>query len=268
VVVLLNLVGSVLARLAYGLGIRRGVTEENLRQAFPSQNPGELKVLTQDTFTNLGRVFAEFLYLRFASRESIASRLAITNPELIQAALSKPGGVILLSAHLANWEWMALAAGIHLHHPLHVVVKNQRSSYSERFLQRMRSRFGNIMVNAGDPRAIFRVLREGKIVAMLADQAAPAESIKVSFFGRRVPTFEGPARFALRTGAALFLAECSRVSAGRYQMTFHHVPTSGVSPDEAGVEELTRRHVRLLENIITLQPSLWLWQHKRWKNAD
>lgn len=264
---LLNLVGSTLARLALAIGVRKQVTLQNLTAAFPGTNKRSHRKLLADTYSNLGRVFAEFLFLRFASREQIAQRLRITNPEVLHNALARNRGLILLSAHLANWEWMAMATGIHLGRPLHVIVKNQTGSFAERFLQTMRSRFGNIMVNAGDPRAIFRALQKGEVVAILADQSAPAESVSVNFFGRKVPTFEGPARFAIRTGAPLFLAECVREAAGKYTMTFHEVPSGDLAADESGVAELTRRHVQALEEIIRKRPELWLWQHKRWKNA-
>jgi KDO2-lipid IV(A) lauroyltransferase len=117
-------------------------------------------------------------------------------------------------------------------------------------------------------RASFRVLQEGRILAMLGDQAAPFESVKIEFFGRKVPTFEGVARFALRTKAPIYLAECVRDDRGGYEMTFHNVAfddLSSASPEN--VEELTRRHTALLEQIIRKRPELWLWQHKRWKDV-
>lgn len=259
--------GSMLAKAAFTFGVRKSVTMDNLRHAFHSLSEAELNALASKSYGNLGAVFLEMLYLRYASRDAIASRLHITNQAEIEQVLRDGKGMILLSAHLANWEWMAVGTALKLKQPLYVIVKNQKGGYVERFLQTMRSRFGNIMIAAGDVRASFRVLQSGKILAMLGDQAAPAESVHVDFFGRNVPTFEGVARFALRTGAPIYLAECVRVKSG-YEMTFHHVPfddLTGATPEN--IEVLTRRHTTLLEQIIRKRPELWLWQHKRWKDA-
>jgi Kdo2-lipid IVA lauroyltransferase/acyltransferase len=244
------------------------VTMDNLRHAFRSLSESELQQLASNSYGNLGAVFFEMLYLRFASREAIESRLRITNQTEIESVLRQGKGMILLSAHLANWEWMAVGTSLRLKQPLYVIVKNQKDGYAERFLNAMRSRFGNIMIAAGDVRSSFRVLREGKILAMLGDQAAPAESIAIDFFGRKVPTFEGVARFALRTRAPIYLAECVRTKDGGYEMTFHNVPfTDLLSASSEDVEELTKRHTSLLESIIRKKPELWLWQHRRWKDV-
>lgn len=265
----LNALGSALAVAAFKLGIRKSVTLENLRHAFPQLSAKQIKQLAARSYSNLGRVFFEMLYLRAGSKELIGRSLAITNKEEVRRELSKGKGLILLSAHLANWEWMALGTGLLLDHPLHVIVKNQAGSYTERFLNRMRSRFGNRMINAGDARSAFKALQRGEIVAMLGDQSAPAGSIEVEFFGRRVPTFEGVARFALRTRSPIYLAECDRKAAGQYSMTFHHIEYDDLQGStDVNVAELTRRHTKLLETIIRKRPELWLWQHKRWKNAS
>ena len=261
-------IGSALGKAAYVLGIRKSVTMDNLRHAFRSMPQAELDRLAAHTYGNLGTVFFEMLYLRYASRQAIADRLTITKQPEIEAVLREGKGMILLSAHLANWEWMAVGTALRLRQPLYVIVKNQKDGAVERFLNAMRSRFGNVMIPAGDVRACFRVLQQGKILAMLGDQAAPFDSVKIEFFGRKVPTFEGVARFALRTKAPIYLAECIRTDQGDYTMTFHNVAFSdltGATPEN--VEELTKRHTSLLEQIIRKRPELWLWQHKRWKDA-
>jgi lauroyl/myristoyl acyltransferase len=49
------------------------------------------------------------------------------------------------------------------------------------------------------------VLKDNGIAAMLGDQAAPKENIKVDFFIKDVPTFEGTAKIAIKTKAVLSL---------------------------------------------------------------
>jgi KDO2-lipid IV(A) lauroyltransferase len=255
--------------MAFLLGVRRRVTTENLQKAFPGHSSAEIGGIARASYKNLGRVFGEFLYLRFASRNAILDGMKLRNPEVLSAAAEEHRGLLLVSAHLCNWEWMAMAMSLRMHTPLHVVIKNQTGKYAERFLNRMRTRFGNHMINAGDVRGIYRALQNREWIAILGDQAAPSSSVHVPFFGRSVPTFEGPARLALRTRAPLFFVDCEHDDHGNYIMTAIEIPYNDLddSSDES-VRELTMRHVSVLENAIRKDPARWLWQHRRWKSAD
>jgi KDO2-lipid IV(A) lauroyltransferase len=104
------------------------------------------------------------------------------------------------------------------------------------------------------------------LLAVLGDQAAPAEDVRVPFFGTAVPTLEGTARLALATRAPiLFLQPLERTRHG-YRCRFHSVPFEDLADaSPANVRELTARHTAVLEAAIRECPELWLWQHKRWK---
>jgi len=261
--------GALGGRIALALGVRKEVTEENLVAAYPNADAPSIQRIMRSAYSNLGRVFFEMFYLRYASRGAITSGLTVNNLPVIKRVVERNKGVILLSAHLGNWEWMALGVGAHLGIPLHIIVKNQRSNFSDRFLTALRTRFGNEVIPAGDGRQVFKALLEKKVVAMLGDQAAPANSVRVPFFGRLVPTFEGVARFALKTRCTILLGECSRTNIGTYEMTFHEIPFDDLSDaSEENIRILTERHTQALEHIIRKEPGLWLWQHKRWKDAD
>ena len=263
---LLRSLAKLLSTAAFAIGIRRAVVIENLSKAYPNWSKEAVLDCALLSYLNLGQVFLEFLYLRAASRSSIANGLRINNLELVNK--EHPDGAILISGHLGNWEWMAMGVGIRLAKPLEVIIKNQKSKGIEGFLNTMRSRFGNALINAGDVLSIYRALRNGKMLAILADQAAPAESASVPFFGREVPTFEGPARLALRTRAPMYLLQpLTRTKAG-YECTFHEIEYDDLQEaNEENVRELTARHTALLERVIRDKPEMWLWHHRRWKYA-
>jgi Kdo2-lipid IVA lauroyltransferase/acyltransferase len=266
---MLRSVGGTLGHLAFWCGVRSRVTIDNLGLAFPEWTSARRRQVAVKSYISLGKVFVEFLFLRYASKKTIERGLEITNLAEIKSYLSGPSGAILLSGHIGNWEWLALGCGLRLDVPLDVIIKNQRSRFAERFLVRMRSRFGNRMLNAGHVIAIFRALRNRELLAILGDQAAPVEDVRVPFFGMEVPTLEGTARLALATRAPiLFLQPYERTACG-YRCRFHNVPFDDLedaSPDN--VRELTARHTAVLERSIRACPEFWLWQHKRWKHAN
>lgn len=265
---ILRCVGSVLGRLAFWAGIRSKVTLENLARGYPELRLNKRRKLAAKSYSNLGIVFFEFLFLRYGSKKAIQKGLEITNLEEMLPVISNPRGAILLSGHLGNWEWLALGCALRIGTPLDVIIKNQRSSPVEQFLVTMRTRFGNRMLDAGNVRAIFRALRNGEVLAILGDQAASAEDIRVPFFGAEVPTFEGTARLALATRSPiLFLHPFERTHLG-YRCRFIQVPFDDL-PDASSenVRELTGRHTAILEYAIREKPELWLWQHRRWKHV-
>ena len=59
-----------------------------------------------------------------------------------------------------------------------------------------------------------------------------------------------------------------RVSDGRYRVEFEEIDTSNVSgTDDNKVEQITARHVAMLEKYASRYPDHWLWMHKRWKHS-
>lgn len=261
-------VGSSIAFVAYYCGIRRDVTLDNIKRAFPNERSSYYQRIAKSSYVHLGRVFGEMFYLRFASRNKILRRVEIENPEMIATLLSHGKGVIAVSAHFSNWEWMAMGGAPQLGGGFYVVVKNIAGKFAERFLQSMRVRTGNILLGSGDVRGMFKALKEGKLVALLSDQAAPIGSVRVPFFGIETPSFEGPARMALRTRAAIVFVVCLPSLKNQYKLIFTEIPFDDlIDESDESVKELTSRHVRILEEYIRQYPSLWLWQHRRWKNV-
>jgi lauroyl/myristoyl acyltransferase len=59
-----------------------------------------------------------------------------------------------------------------------------------------------------------------------------------------------------------------RAADGNYDILAEEIPTHDLDGfNDTNVQELTRRHVRALERMVRKHPSLWLWQHKRWKHT-
>ena len=249
-------------------GTRKAVTIENLTNAFPELSISKQKEIIKKAYRNLGIVFAEMIFLRFASHKNIAKHISISNPEIFHKYFARNKGLIVVAAHFANWEWLALGGALILNENFAIVRKNIRTSFAERFLERMRKRTGNSLINAGDIRKMYRVLQGGGCIALLADQSAPGESVRVEFFGHAVPTFEGPARLALRTRAPMLFAKCLRKENSDYIITFYPIDYGDLINDSYGnIRELTSRHTQILEKIIRDHPDQWLWQHRRWKNV-
>ena len=268
---LVHKTGFALARLAYPfLKSRRNVALQNLRHAFPEMEESKRRQIAFRSFQSVSATFLELLWYPNFTKTGIKQRVHIENIELLQQLQEKKKGIIFLTAHCGSWELATQAITVYSDTPVCTIAKPQSNLFVDRIITHWRELFGLKIVAIGiSVREILRTLQDGGIVALAADQSAPKESVAVDFFGRKVPTFQGPAIFSLKTGAPIILGCAVRQKDGNYTMRLVHVPSddlNGVS-DES-ILELTRRQVQMTEEIIRQYPEQWMWMHKRWKHVQ
>lgn len=261
--------GAALSERIFGLGFRKHVTLNNLRSAYPEKTSSELETLARASYRSIGTALFEFLWFPCFSSERIQQVSRIENPDVVREIHGRGKGIILSTAHFGNWELLAQGTHIALGLPVSIIVKPQSNPYVDERINLWRTQWGNKVVPMGKAvREIFRALEAGGVVGIVADQSAPKESIAVSFFGRDVPTYEGPAVFSLKTGAPIMMGFAIRQPDGTYQSHYEEIPSSDLTEyNERNVRELTRRHVEVTERFIRMYPDHWMWMHKRWKHA-
>lgn len=250
------------------LGYRRDVTSENLRNAFPEWDQERLNAVLRGSFRSVGTALFELMYLPRMSSDDVNRVCRVMNPELVRSVYSRGKGALMLTAHFGNWELFAQAFYTSTGIPLHIIMKQQANKYVDERVNRSRTKFGNKVVSMDSIREIMRLLRENKAVGIVADQTASKESIAVPFFGREVPSYEGPAVLSLKTGTPLVAGFAVRMNDGTYEAHFQEIPSSDLKEySPQNVAELTRRHVALTESVIRQYPEQWMWMHKRWKHV-
>jgi Kdo2-lipid IVA lauroyltransferase/acyltransferase len=267
---LVHKTGFTLARMAYPLlKSRREVALRNLRNAFPEMNEQRREHIAYQSFQSVSATFIELLWSQNLTKEAIKQRVSIDNFDLFEQLRARKKGIVFLTAHFGSWELAVQAISVYTDATLCAIGKSQSNVFVDRHIKQWREMFGTKIVSMGvSVREILRTLQEGGVVALAADQTAPKESVSVEFFGRHVPTFQGPAVFSLKTGAPIIIGCTVRQENGNYKMHLVHVPSDdmvGFSDDL--VSELTQRQVRMTEEIIRQYPEQWMWMHKRWKHV-
>jgi Kdo2-lipid IVA lauroyltransferase/acyltransferase len=264
-------IGALLGTATFYLtGLRKRITSGNIANAYPNLSRRKIQHIAQGAYRNYGIALMEMLWAGRQSREALMQTLKVTNPDVLQNALDRGKGLILLSGHYGSWEFIISALRLHIGHPFVIVVQHQRNRKIDGLINSYRCRFENSTVPLGPSvREVMKSLQNGKVVAMLADQSGPKESIFVDFFGRPAATHRGPAAFSLKTGAPIVMVFLVRQTDGTYKAWFEEVSQNGLDGyTEENIFELTRRHVTILEQHIRLHPDHWLWMHKRWKHAE
>lgn len=243
--------GAALGLLAWLLFPRlRRLAERNVARVLPDVAPRafvrgvyrSLGARLGDTVASLGRPRAPLPFLPGAR-------------EVLEAAVAEGRGVVFASAHLGPWEHVAaslVAHGV----PLTVVA---REPYDPRFAElyaRLRHGVRTVYRGAdGAGVALVRVLRRGGVLGVPMDLASRVASVTVPFLGHDARTAVGPARLALRTGAAVVVGTATPEG-----LFFARVAREA----KADEIDLTARINEALGERVLAWPEAWLWMHDRW----
>ena len=262
--------GRRLGRFVYRpLGYRREVTISNLRRAFPEKSAAEIETLARGAFENIGIALLELVWFPKMSPEQLGEMMHFDKPDIVQKAYNRGKGLIILTAHFGNWELLGQSFIVKFGFPVNGLAKTQSNPYINRSINKRRSRVGNRVIQMETSlRDVLRALRNGEAVGLVADQAAPKENVPIEFFGTMVPTHQGPSTLCLKLRCPMVSVFSVRRPDGSYDAIVQEVPSEDLNGDsEENVNELTRRHVKITEDIIRKYPDHWLWQHKRWKHV-
>lgn len=261
-------VGATLGRLFYlADGRHRRITFEALRRAIGSERSDpELMRITRGVFENLGRSVAEFVAIQGRSPDVLMRRTVFEGMEHYRAAAKEEKGVLVLTAHFGNWEWMAMSAAI-LGMKLAVVARPLDNPYLNDMINRWRERYGNRVLNKRTSAAeIMRRLRAGETVGVLLDQnTALSEAVFVDYFGRPAATHKGLAIMALRTGVPVIPAFIVREGERHRVIVEKPLEIARTGDLERDIREATALFTRTIESYVRRHPDQWLWVHRRWK---
>jgi KDO2-lipid IV(A) lauroyltransferase len=267
----LRILGRALGMTAHALapGARR-IARANVARVFPGLDARQQTALVRRCFSTLGEFLGESVALLHPRSAPPPIPLSDQARLLFEQARSEGRGVVFASAHLGPWERVAaslVAAGV----PLITVA---RESYDPRFshlYDRLRSGNGVRVVWRARPGAamrIVRTLRAGGVLGMPMDLRSRVASIDAPFLGHDAQTPVGPARIALRTGAAVIVGTAAPASSNTPRslvVTATRIATDDLPPGVAGVRELTRRMNAELSRRIFAFPHGWVWMHDRWR---
>ncbi|SDK27848.1 KDO2-lipid IV(A) lauroyltransferase [Catalinimonas alkaloidigena] len=261
-------VSDVLAFLAYRVvRYRRNVVEENLHRAFPEKSDAERQRITKDFYRNLGDVIVESLKTISISPEALRRRVRPVNPELLLDPLARGEGVLVMTSHQCNWEWLLLGSSLFLApYPILAVYRPLHNQFFDELMQQIRGRFG------ATPTPDRRLLREVAtlrnqpfVTAMVADQApAPEHGYWTHFLHQETAFFRGSDRIAQAAGLRVLFTRMVRVGRGHYEISFTPIAAPPYNQEEPS--QILDRYVEEAEAAIRATPADWLWSHKRWKH--
>jgi len=260
--------GRIIGMLVYWIDLpHRRIVRRNLRLAFPEWSPEQNRRTVKQVFQHLGAAFVEICQLATYSKSDVVDRVRVVGAERWRHALDNRQGLILVSAHLGNWEFGMQFAACFMQKPTLGVAKRIRFQPLNRWVHNLRTRFGtSIIYKKGALPDMRQALRRGEIVGLLVDQSRRKEGVDVNFFGHRVPATPAAAFLGLRCKSPILPIFCVREASGQLTIYVDEPLTLKWSGDlRADVQTNTQLITNVVERMIRRYPDQWFWVHKRWK---
>jgi len=265
---------AVLDYLGDGVGLalwllntrERQVTEINLARCFPALTAAQRAHLARSSLRDFGRNALEMLHVWFSSPQHTLDGTGVVEGEAVMtAALAHGHGVIVLSPHFGNWEWLGIYLGRHYQITNMYLPAKKNQEMAELVIQ-ARSRDGANVVpaDAGGVRAVLKILKAGRVVGILPDQEPKQAGAEFApFFGQPALTMTLVSNLLQRTGArAVFAAAIRQPQEHRFRLVFREPDPAIYDSDlQVSLAALNRG----VEQLVAEAPEQYQWVYKRFK---
>ena len=193
--------GRLMGNIAYSFDVRhRRIVRRNLKFAYPEWTWSQVQKITRHVFQNLFITLFETLQLTCFSKDDILARVKIKGEENIKKYMTKPEGIVMISLHLGNWEFIPNFIASCFNKKVASVARKVKPYILNTFIHRYRTSFGcEILYKKEIFPEMRKTVREGKILGILIDQGTSLSKGKeVNFFGKTVTATPAAALLAMR----------------------------------------------------------------------
>lgn len=250
---------------------RRRIAVDNLLKTGVAPDRREASRLARRSFQSLALTVAESITVPrlLAGPGAARVKIAVEAPPETLAALNNPAkGIILVSAHLGNWELAAKVCS--RHKPVTGIARKMDNPLVQQLMERRGVRAGMRTIDKHDahPMKIVRVLKRGEMLALLVDQHASGDNAAtIDFLGRPARSYTTPAVLQRLTGAPILVGAAIRNGPLDFTLHFSECIDCGLGKDatDEDVRRATQGLADRLGDYIRRWPDQYLWAHRRWK---
>lgn len=246
---------------------RYKVCYENLKAAFPEKSHIEIQTIRHKFYRHFFDFTLETVKMYGMSQKQMSERMVFKGLAEMEKLVEEQCGGILLAFHYNNWEWCSFASTQHKP-PILMVYNPPRDNIPmEEFLSESRGKWGGKVIRtAWAAREMLTYKQKGQaaLLWLAADQRALATSpLWINFLNREAAFFTGPEMLARKTNHPVFFQHTKKIARGKYEVEFSLLASE---PAKLAPNEVLRRYVLKMEEIIKTEPEYYLWTHKRWKH--
>lgn len=250
----------------YIVRYRKKTVQINLKNSFPEKTGKEIEEISFKFYRHFSDLIVETIKAYQISEKELNKRFKYKNPEVLNKLYAEGKSVALLSGHYANWE-LTIGLPRYTHYQINVIYRSIQNSKFDKYMKDARSRFGMFLMPASiSLRTMLDFEKKGKLTATyyLTDQTALKDTENwMMFLNQETAVFPGPEKIASRLNQSVVFMDIQKIKRGYYEVEFTKLVDNASETKEY---EITKKHLKFLEDIIIKRPEHWLWTHKRWKH--
>ncbi len=260
-------VGQVLGwLLGSGLRFRRREVLAALQRCFPDKTPAEIRGIANGMYRHLSTLLIEGLRTGHMDLAALDKEVDFSGFEKGMQILSQGRGLIVLTAHIGNFELLAMMAALK-GAPLTVITKALKPVWLNDWWIETRGKFGVKMLPARNSYRYCReTLKANGILGFILDQNMKRNrGIFVDYFGRPACTSPGLALLSAQTGAPVLPVFMLREPDGRHRVCVFDPLPAPARADQDSIRQATQAYTTIIEGFVRAHPEQWIWLHRRWR---
>ena len=247
---------------------KKEIIKNNILKVFEQYSDTEIDKLIKKMWSNYGLTFAEYVFLdKFRFNKLHKNHIEISGEEILDKVKKAGKPVIFISAHLANFEIMAMELekkNINLaaiYRPLNNFFLNPFMVYlRKKYLCKKQVKKGLI-----GTRETINYIKNKNSIALMVDQRV-GESERYPFFGVPAHTTTIPAQLALKYDLEIIPIFLERKEENFFKMEIQQpIKYKKTLNSDEDKKHITIEINRIIEQMILKNPSQWIWTHSRWK---
>jgi len=257
-----------IADIKYFFSVKdKRILRNNLRGVF-GDNDSRINEYTRGIFRNFCKYLVDFLRADKIDNAYIKKFVKIKGSENVEEALKKGNGVIMLSAHLGNWEMGAVATAS-LGHPLNIIALSHKDKRVNMLFDNRRMRMGaKIIPLGGSVKKALACLNKNELLAVMADRDFSRSSLVVKFFGKDTIVPRGVGIFNLKKGSPIVPTFAVREPDDTYTLTFEKpIEYKQIGNEAEDVKGIVEESLKRIGEYVKKYPDQWfmfadLWPKK------
>lgn len=254
--------GARISGIARLFASRWPTVRNNLRTVLgPEATEKELSALTREVFRHTAANLLTALKGAHVPAHKVRDAIHTVNKEAAERAYAKGNGVIFVTGHMGNWEFLAQALGAFrpdlkcssIYRPLNnfyldAVMRDRREAGGMKMFAKLTSYHTPI-----------KFVKAGNVIGLIVDQRAGRLGTLTPFFGRLMSMSPLPEFIHKKTGAPILGVSMKTTSPGKWTVTFHEPEI------EAGEPFNTAHLAALLETCIRESVVDEFWMQNLWR---
>ena len=226
----------------------------------------ELKDFVNQTFESYAHYWVNTFRLVDMTKQELESTFSHDGWELIETALKKDSGVILVLPHLGAWEWGGLWISKIKGVSVSAVVEPLEPPELFEWFKRSRNALGMDIISLGSDAGpqVLKAISDKQLIVLVSDRDVGGSSVEVEFFGEKTLLPAGPATLALRTGATLLPVAVYNKEDGCHGVVRPAISLERKGKFRSDVKRITQTIADEMELLIRKAPEQWHLMQPNW----